>query len=115
MALLNFWFETLDHANHQSCLNGHQIEVDGDGRFRVVISQTDPGVPNWLDTAGRSNGLIQYRWAWTNNEPEPECRVVSLEELRSALPAATGSVTPAERAQAVRRRRAHVLRRYHLF
>ena len=32
VALLNFWFETLDHVHHQSCLNGHQMRVDADGQ-----------------------------------------------------------------------------------
>ena len=46
VGLLNFWFETLDHANHQRCLNSHQIRPDLDGRFRLVIAGRDPGVPN---------------------------------------------------------------------
>ena len=114
VSLLNFWFETLDHANHQSCLNGHQIRADADGRFRLVIAQEDPGVPNWLDPAGHSHGLVQYRWAWWETDPEPACRVVKLASLRDALPAETRVVKPEERRRTIRGRRYHVHRRYHL-
>ncbi|MCE2390557.1 MAG: hypothetical protein J4G09_03660 [Proteobacteria bacterium] len=114
VTLLNFWFETLDHANHQSCLNDHQIRPDPDGRFRLVISERDPGVPNWLDPAGHPNGLIQYRWVHSETNPEPSCRRVPLSELRDALPPETPQVTPEQRRESLHRRRRHVLRRYNL-
>ena len=52
MALGNYWWETIDYANHQSSLNGFQAVLDDDGVFRAVVSARDPGVANWLDTAG---------------------------------------------------------------
>jgi hypothetical protein len=114
VALLNFWFETLDYMDHQSCLNGTQIQPDSDGRFRLVVSPTDPGVPNWLDSGGHLHGLTQYRWIWNEDEPEPVCRIVPLDRLREELPAETPFVTPEERRRTIRRRREHVLRRFHL-
>ena len=114
VALLNFWFETLDYLDHQSCLNGSQIRPDSDGYFRLVVSPVDPGVPNWLDSGGHLHGLTQYRWIWNEDEPEPVCRVVSLARLREELPEETPSVTPEERRRTIRRRREHVLRRFHL-
>ena len=42
-------FCTVDWVNRQSSLNDAQAHIDSDGRFRAVISQQDPGVPNWLD------------------------------------------------------------------
>ena len=44
--LCNFWLESLDYANHQSSLNGHQAVVDPDGVFRADVTHDDPGVPN---------------------------------------------------------------------
>ena len=55
--LCNFWLESLDYANHQSSLNGHQAVVDADGVFRAVVAHRDPGVPNWLDTGRPPRGL----------------------------------------------------------
>ena len=95
-------------------MNGSQIQVDDDGKFRLVVSPTDPGVPNWLDSDGHHQGLVQYRWIWYESEPEPVCRVVPLEKLRDELPAATPVVTKEERRRAIQRRREHVLRRFHL-
>ena len=77
-ALGNAWFETFDYANHQSCLNGHQIRLDADGVARLVVARRDPRVPNWLDSAGHARGLIQYRWVWTETDPQPRARVVPL-------------------------------------
>jgi hypothetical protein len=115
VALLNSpWFETLDYMDHQSCLNGAQIQPDADGRFRLVVSPEDPGVPNWLDSAGHLHGLVQYRWIWNETEPEPECRVVPLSELRKELPADTPRIDVEARRRDIARRREHVLRRFHL-
>ena len=55
-SLGNPWWETIDYGAHQSSLNGHQASVDDDGTLRVVIAHEDPGVANWLDTAGHSAG-----------------------------------------------------------
>ncbi len=114
VCLLNFWFETLDHAHHQTSLNAAQIRPDADGRFRLVIADRDPGVPNWLDAAGRRQGLVQYRWVHSRTQPRPTCRVVELDRVREELPADTPRVTPEQRRAVLERRRRHVLRRYGL-
>jgi hypothetical protein len=104
--------ESLDFANHQSSLNGHQARLDRDGVFRAVVAHRDPSVPNWLDTAGHAEGAMIYRWNQADSAPVPAARMVKLSELRDALPTDTPRVTPAERAQAIERRRAHVQRRF---
>jgi hypothetical protein len=109
--LVDLWFGSLDYANRQTSLNGHQLREDADGLVRVVIAHEDPGVPNWLDTAGHPEGILQYRYVWTRNEPAPRVRIVPFGELRRVLPADTPHVTPAERRCAVAGRQAHVARR----
>ena len=108
----NFWMEPIDFANHHSSLNGHQAVLDPDGVFRAVISARDPGVANWLDTAGHSEGPMLIRWLECDEGPRPTTKKVAFDEVRDALPAATSTVTPAQRAAIVARRRAHVARRY---
>ncbi|MGH7788325.1 MAG: hypothetical protein ACRERC_15760 [Candidatus Binatia bacterium] len=110
--LCNFWLESLDYAHHQSSLNGHQAVVDADGVFRAVVAHRDPGVPNWLDPVGHSEGSMIYRWNLAETTPYPALRIVPLSEVRRHLPAATPVVTPAERAAVIERRRQGVRRRF---
>jgi hypothetical protein len=106
--LVDLWFGTLDYANRQTSLNGAQLRRDADGRVRVVVAHRDPGVPNWLDTAGHREGILQYRYVWTRDEPAPRARVVRVDAIRASLPAGTPRVTPEERRCAIAGRQAHV-------
>jgi hypothetical protein len=109
--LCNFWLESLDYANHQSSLNGHQAVLDPDGGFRAVVAHRDPGVTNWLDTVGHGEGTMIYRWNLTDAAPVPSTRVVRFQEIDSHLPAGTRRVTAEERARQIEIRREHVRRR----
>lgn len=109
--LCGVWFEGRDYANRQTSINNHQAVLDADGRFRCVLAHEDPGVPNWLDTAGHVEGLLQYRWIWTRTNPRPTCRIVKLADVRRHLPATTPRVSSAERARDIAVRRRHIARR----
>lgn len=105
-------WNTIDWFNHQSSLNGGQARIDPDGRFRAVISRDDPGVPNWLDPGGHSEGLLMIRWTEATSGPVPTLRSVPMSDIRSHLPASTPMVTPAMRQDSLRaRRRGAQLRR----
>jgi hypothetical protein len=106
------WFESLDIANRISSLNGEQMQIDDDGRFRLVVAATDPGVPNWLDTEGRPEGLVSYRWVWAETTPAPTSRCVALADLRRYLPATTPTCAPEARREQVMRRRRALARRF---
>ncbi len=111
-SLANRFFESHDFAGRQGSLNGHQARRDDDGRLRLVIAHQDPGVPNWLDAAGRREGLLALRFLRAEGgAPQPDFRVVPLETLRGALPADTPIVSPDERAAQLARRAAAVDRR----
>lgn len=110
--LCNFWLESLDFASHQSSLNGHQAVVDADGVFRAVVTHHDPGIANWLDPVGHTEGSMIYRWNLAEDTPIPTIRVVPLPELPSLLPSATRRTTPAERARVIAGRREGVRRRF---
>ncbi|OBJ42922.1 hypothetical protein A5630_01305 [Mycolicibacterium mucogenicum] len=113
--LSNLWGESLDYANHVSSLNGFQTEPDLDGRLRYVITDVDPQVPNWLDTAGHSQGFLTVRW--TYSEPPAELptaavTVIGRDEVRKHLPESTRTVSADERREQIRIRQEHVQRRY---
>jgi hypothetical protein len=109
--LTNDIYETTDWYNNQSSLNGSQSRVDSDGVLRLVISAKDPGVPNWLDTAGYSSGVIQGRWLECDDTPIPSLRKVALADVRRSLPADTPTITPAQREESIRNRRSQVQQR----
>jgi hypothetical protein len=109
--LTNEIYETIDWYNNHSSLNDAQAVLDKDRVLRVVISSRDPGVPNWLDTAGHARGVIQGRWAECDSHPVPLIRKVALADVRKLLPAETGSVTREQREHIVRERRAALQQR----
>ncbi len=111
-SLGNVWWETIDYGNRQSSLNGHQAVVDDDGKVRVVVAHQDPGVANWLDTAGHSEGPIILRCVRTDSAPVPTTKVVSFDRLAAELPVGTTMVTPSERAAAIEIRQRAVSRRF---
>jgi len=104
--LTNDLYETTDWYNNQSSLNDTQAMPDKDGVLRIVVSARDPGVLNWLDTAGYARGAIQGRWAECDSQPVPSVRKVALAEVRQSLPADTPLVSPQQREQRIRDRRA---------
>jgi hypothetical protein len=116
----NLWGESIDYANHQSSLNGFQVETDADGVIRYVVAHRDPGVPNWIDTSGHREGFLTPRWAYTETPPKeqwPGIRAtkVRFEEIRAQLPAGVRSVSPEERSERIRVRQEHVKRRFRVF
>jgi hypothetical protein len=118
--LSNLWGESHDFANHQSSLNGHQAELDLDGRLRWVVAHRDPGIPNWVDTTGHREGFMAPRWSYTETPPQDRwptihAKLVRFDEIRDHLPAGVRTVSPAERAARIRVRREHVQRRYRAF
>jgi hypothetical protein len=108
----NPWWETIHYGRHQSSLNAHQAALDSDGLVRVVLCERDPGVANWLDTAGHSNGPIILRCVRTNTAPTPITRIVPFERIAAELPSDTTTVTPDERMSILAARRRAVRERF---
>ncbi|MDX1734885.1 MAG: DUF1214 domain-containing protein [Halioglobus sp.] len=110
----NIWAESLDYANRQTSLNGHQAHLDSDGVYRYVLAHSDPGVPNWLDIAHHPEGGIFMRWLFPQGDtapPQPGSKVVPLSELRDHLPADTPVVSAVERGEQLKARAAAINRR----
>ena len=106
------WYESLDFANRQISLNHKQMRIDPDGKFRVVVSQRDPGVANWLDTDGYRRGVVLYRWLRSQDNPEPTVELVKVGDVLRRLPQSTVRVDPAMRREQIARRHRHVALRF---
>jgi hypothetical protein len=83
--LNNYWMESLDYRYHPVTVNKHSVVLERDGSFRIIVAHRDPGVGNWIDTAGHSHGTMGLRWNTAIDPPRPDCRVVEFSALQSEL------------------------------
>jgi hypothetical protein len=74
--------ESLDYRYSQIHLNKHSAHYEPDGSVRIVIASEDPGIENWLTTAGHRCGVITLRWVSSVENPQPVTRLVKRRELR---------------------------------
>ena len=82
VVLWNQFMQSYDFVNRQISLNRNQIEYEKDGSFKMVVAHEDPGVPNWLDTEGRSTGQIYWRYVFPTQTPQRvKTKVVKLASL----------------------------------
>jgi hypothetical protein len=79
----NYWMESLDYRYLPVHVNSHTARYEPDGSIRLVIAALDPGVGNFLDTAGHTSGTMLLRWTRASSHPIPKCRVVPLSSLRA--------------------------------
>lgn len=93
------WMVGVDPGRHQSSLNGRQARPDRDGSYTFVVSPNDPGVANWVSTAGAHEATVMARWQRLGSgKPAISTELVDLAEVRSTVPRDTPFVTPGERA-----------------
>ncbi len=79
--LNNYWMESLDYRYFKICINKAEAVYEQDGSVRVVVASKNPGVPNWIETCGHTEGTMLWRWYRMKNEEQPvqpSCRVVEL-------------------------------------
>jgi hypothetical protein len=79
--LNNHWMESLDYRYHQVAVNHRGARYEPDGSVRIVIADRDPGIGNWMDTAGHRRGTMCLRWIRADAHPQPTAKVVKLRDL----------------------------------
>ena len=86
----SLWYISLDYINHQTSLNGTQAQADPDGKIRIVVSDQNPGVTNWVETLGHRKGYLQFRWQRVSREMTaadgPTLELVDLDSVAGTLP-----------------------------
>ena len=80
----NHWLESFDFMSFGTHVNPATAVADLKGRVRVVIARRDPGVPNWLDTAGHARGGLALRWVGAESIPHTTGRIVPLRDLKTS-------------------------------
>ncbi|MGV9713878.1 hypothetical protein ACWDTI_24835 [Gordonia sp. NPDC003424] len=86
----SMWYISLDYVNHQTSLNSAQAQVDPDGMIRMVVSRRNPGIANWIETTGRTRGILQFRWQRIDHpitpESGPTAQVIDIDDVAEHLP-----------------------------
>jgi hypothetical protein len=86
----SLWYISLDYINHQTSLNATQAQADPDGKIRIVVSDQNPGVTNWVETLDHRKGFLQFRWQRVSRElteaDGPTVEVVDIDKVAAALP-----------------------------
>lgn len=95
------WFTTPNPVKLQSSLNQSQARRSEDGMLHFVISNRDPGIANWLATAGAERGYIMIRWQGIGtpltDEDQPRAIRVAISEIEAQLPIGTVRITEEDR------------------
>ena len=82
LCLWNPCIQTYDYRYENVTINGGQAVYEPDGSWRIVVAATDPGVPNWVSTAGHRQGVLWFRWFLAETLPErPRTTVVEVDLL----------------------------------
>jgi hypothetical protein len=86
----SLWYISLDYINHQTSLNNTQAQADPDGKVRMVVTDQNPGVTNWVETLGHRKGFLQFRWQRVSRQltdaDGPTVELVDLDAVASKLP-----------------------------
>ncbi len=80
VSLQNRWMQSLDIERYQVALNDQQIVTEG-GRYRIVVSRQKPPSGNWLDTAGKPEGLLSIRYQMSTGSERPTFKLVPFDQL----------------------------------
>jgi hypothetical protein len=110
------WLVGVDYANRTGTLNNFQAAKNPDGSMTYALAAHDPGIQNWLDTAGLHEGFMLFRWELLQRTPDPklavrDVRVVKLRDLQGALPFPTPKFSGEDRRKQVAERHEGYARR----
>lgn len=92
--IYDHWGIGMEYVSATGSLNHVQAALDNDGNYRLVISPTDPGVQNWVDTEKLHAGGMLVRWQSLPFAPKTiegiiDSKLVKLSHLMNELPPET--------------------------
>lgn len=107
----NAWWESMDYRDRLASTNHHYAQREDDGELLLVIAHADPGVPNWLDASGHSEGFVTFRWIGVDHLARPTMERVAINKLDAAL-GQSGRIDAAGRAAQIAARQRGLLHRF---
>ncbi len=110
----NYWWETMDYRYRLCSTNCHHAVLEDNGELILVVTHSDPGVPNWLDPSGHVEGYITVRWIGAAHYPVPQCIQMPCVEVPNYLPSGVKKLPPDARREQLAGRRRGALKRFPL-
>lgn len=95
---------SMDFLHRPTSYTPARTAVDSDGVVRLVIAHQDPGLHNWLDTQGFSEGNLTYRNLMSSNPASFRTRLVDHAALADHLPPDTARADREQRAAMLQER-----------
>ena len=101
--LADKWQVSIPYISSSTSLNNTQAIPNKDGNYTYVIAAHDPGVHNWLDTRGISEGTLFIRWQYLDTSVKSiddavvSQQLVNISDLKKTLPEKTIFITPSDR------------------
>jgi hypothetical protein len=117
--LSNIWGTTLELVDRTGSLNKAQSTPNEDGTYTYVISATDPGTVNWIDSDGLNEGVLTLRMAefgggenqvGPNEDLAASGRVINLDDLDTEVPMLRRVSAEERKAELADRRTAYLRR-----
>jgi hypothetical protein len=77
--------ESLDYRYYNICISKGNATIEKDGSIKVIVAHQDPGLPNWIETAGHNEGTMCWRWykPLGENIPQPKTRVELFDSIKN--------------------------------
>lgn len=112
----SMWYISLDYIHHQTSLTADQAQTDPDGNIRLVVSERNPQVSNWIETIGHPRGYAQFRWQRVSREMTaadgPTVQIVDFDQVANTLPYYdSNKISPQDFAARIEARRTAVATR----
>lgn len=112
----SMWYISLDYIHHQTSLTADQAQTDPDGNIRLVVSERNPQVANWIETIGHPRGYAQFRWQRVSREMTaadgPTVQIVDFDQVANTLPYYdSNKISPQDFAARIEARRTAVATR----
>jgi len=112
---MGVFFNSMDFRSRPVSYTPSRVAIDGDGKLRLVLAHRDPGVHNWIDTQGFTQGNLTYRNLLGNQATRFSTRVIKHSKLGESLPPDTTFVSAEQRQAQLQERFRAIQRRYGIF
>jgi hypothetical protein len=108
-----FW-NSMDYLYRTVSYTPSRTAVDSDNKVRLVMTHSDPGYHNWLDTQGFEEGYLSFRNVLSRNFPRIDTRLVRIGNLEDVLPSDSRRISAEERSRQMHERFNAIRRRYRI-